>query len=332
MGLVVRLNWAASSLVALATGAIGCGCEPPLIDGGTDVTRSSIQRALDGFFAAVPGGEVCVEEVRVEEVVGAAGTYTSSTRVIRVEETAIEPAAVARDAFVWSVAIHELCHAADHQMPVDLSDDELWWIVDDRFVRGHVRGEAFAYTCEVGPEAIQLIGEACPEDTSGAAAFQVVLDDVFTVPLPQVGTVELDWHEVASAEFPGAEVIGLAVVAAEDGAFRLDLRDGSRSQYLDLATGEPRPLTPKAEPAPVPEPLEGLVIDAVAPLGEGELLAVHATAYNGGLARRLVHRHQAGVASPGCPRPGEAVFAMDGTAWSVYGDGDTAVWGYWTER
>lgn len=319
---------------ALLLFSVGCACELPPIEGGSERTRANMEAAFEAFMVAVPEGAVCLSRLQVDEVPGGAtGGYSRKADAIRIEER-IDLPDHWRDREEWATTTHEACHAADDDLGIEAEARSEWNFETDHYEDSEIPREAFAYTCQFGAETIQLLGESCPEDTPGAEAFAFVLEHVYTRPFPGVVTVDhLRWEPVASTPFPGAAEIGIAVTGALDDTLRIALLDGSFIRYVSRTTGEPRALTahpPLTEAAPEHLGSHGLVdVMGWATDGDAELLAVEAVAPNGGVARRLLYRDADGIGRLGCPRPQETVFVADGRLWSAYADGDDVEWGVW---
>jgi hypothetical protein len=327
VGLDVVLGVRAGALLAISTLA-GCGCESPPIWGGDAGTQSTITRALEDFFDAVPDDRVCVSHIAVHDLEGpVVGRYRRIGHTITVEERSDLDDAEAEEE-EWSTTTHELCHAGQYQTGIDVSDD-VWWIEDSDIPEGLIPHEAFAYTCQVGAEVVQLVGAACPDDPPGAEAFQLISDQLFTVPNPRLGSAALEWEAVASAYVPGAEMIGFDALGTVGDSFRLALRDGSWIGYLQAATGESGSLSPKPALGGLAVELHAVSIQASASTDSAEILVFEARAANGAVARRLAWYDGTEVTPLGCPRPQETVFVLEDELWSIYADGDTVTWGYW---
>jgi hypothetical protein len=309
----------------------GCECTFPPIEGGSETSRANITLALEDFFAGTEEGGVCIPVVQVGAVVGGrAGGYNRVTHAIRIEEQAMDPD---RDLAEQTITTHELCHAANRQLGLEVDQGATWFFETDSYEDAQIPAEAFAYTCQLGPEAIQLIGEACPDDTAGAEAFPFILEQVFTRPMPDVVTLDLSWEPVASTTVPGAEAFGFSMSGTVDDNVRIALLDGSSIRYVSLSTGAPGELSPQPTHAEAAPELYGAMrVLSWASTGEAELFVVQARAANDGLARRLIHRDDRGTTSLGCPRAQEAVFVADGRVWSAYAEGDTVRWGYWHDE
>ena len=328
MSLTVR--WTAPLLIA---GLAGCECDFPSIDGGGARTRDNAEIGLLEFFSGAPEDEVCIASVRVGNIPGwSAGRYNSVTREVFLEER-VDLVDDNRDWWERMAMTHEACHAADHQLGIDVEAGATWTFESDHYGANAIAREAFAFTCQFGAETIQLVGESCPDDTPGAEAFPFVLEQVYTHPVPGVVALDMQWEPVATLSLPGASEVGFEVTGTVDDTLRVALLDGSSIRYVSLNTGQPGALSPQHDTqgeAPVRLGTQGMLwVDAWASTGEAEIMTVEVEAINGGVARRLLYRDAEGIGRLGCPRPQETVFAADGRVWSAYADGDDVEWGVW---
>ena len=327
LDLSLRLNIWAACLSALYVA--GCDCAPPIVQGGGERSRANYEAGLEDFFASVVEGAVCIQAVHVGDVPGTpVGDYNPTTRVIRVESGEDLPEEQ-RDLAEWGVMTHEACHAGADQLGIALGSSATWWFETEAYAAADVPREGFAYSCQFGGKASQLLGESCPSDTEGAEAFPFVLHHLYTRTGPGVFIRVPTWDAVASASLPGAETVGFEARTTIHGDVRFSLLDGSAGVDVMPWTGQS--VEPSALTAYVAAPtLHGtLTVLDWASTGLAEILIVEAVAPNEGVARRLLYVDEEGSSRLGCPHLTEAVFAVDGEAWSAHAEGDVVYWGIW---
>lgn len=319
-------------VAALGWGLAGCGCESPVIEGGTERTRDIIRGALDDFFAGVPEGSVCMPTVKVSALSDRIMLdYDAEARVIRIDQG--DPPDETRDRAEWEFTTFQACLAAERQLGLDILPTDLWSI-EEAYVRNQYEDHdlpvvAFALTCSIGAVGAQLLGDVCPDDPAGAEAFPFVRDEVFTVPVTAAGPVNFQWQGVGSTELVGADTVGFSVSMDTAGSLRLALLDGTAIIHVHSATGQPAPLSPRATVKGVEPEILGVDVLSWASTEEGSLLVIEGHAANGASARRLVFQGEDGPARLECTRPQETVFAADGMFWSAYAKGDNVRWGVW---
>jgi hypothetical protein len=307
-------------LRVIVAALVGCGdCPPPQVSGGTASERDEVEETVAEFLEALVE-PICVDHLRLADAMHHRnGSYHSITHRVRVLSGM-------SSAETQKVVRHELCHAVQRQQDVDV-DDEVWSMTAPGYSRAAVGMEAFARTCEVGPETLWLLGESCADDTDGAVF--AIAGERFLAP-PSAIERTFVWSEVASLPGIGGAVVD--VDATIDDTLRIEVVDdgGARSvTYVDPWTAATRTIgLPVSESAPwVPS---RTTAEAAAVAGDATLMVVRAVAPNGGTVRRLVYLDGEGASRVGCVRDGEQPFAAGGQLWSAWRDADVLRWGAWS--
>ncbi len=239
--------------------AVGCGC--PRFDEmvvsdpgglGRAVDRQTVHRAIADFERWTGEVGVCVPAVEfVEEIDG--GRFSGRYRGPR---NAIEQLPDAG----YSITIHELCHAADHQ---------LGWISNDRpelFPVGHVdpvgyptrysqEHESLARICQFGPQGLDL--QRLVEDRCGLSlkhpGQDLVLNQIYgaaRIPEGGVPPGRLSLDMVRLSALVGDEAV-LDVASGENWVWVLTLRDAGA------------PVAERLEPALTPQTMRLTAVDPV---------------------------------------------------------------------
>ncbi len=292
--------------LAIAMLLAGCAdvCPPPEAHGGTDAEEAAAEAEAEAFLGLMRE-EICVPRMKLGELRGTSiGKYTPTTRHIKIEEE--RPLDEIR-----TTVRHELCHALQYQAGLDLSGPEFSLALPLEIPDRERPGEAWAYTCQYGPEPAWLMGDTCDDDPFGTVIFERVREQF----LPSGASLErpVRFDEVGRLAV-GAGSVWFAPL--QGGGLSVEHADGA-SEVVDLRTGMPAP------PAP---PLAEGPADA----GDKRLLYYTAFAANGANALRLVYEDAEGLSRAGCVRTEETPFAVDGELWSVYRDREELVWGLWS--
>jgi len=181
---------------ATATGLLSsCACPPASVHGDAPLVHAT--RQVERLFARNgPADGVCVEVVRSSRlsnlptnsdfehsdpshIEALGGEYDHQSSTVSVDVEAIERHASASmvdsDHLLHTVVLHEYCHALDLQLEPGRPESVTWTLTgwESRPV-GNASREAFAYSCQNGPEALRLSRAICDDDGNGGAMLRAV--------------------------------------------------------------------------------------------------------------------------------------------------------------
>jgi hypothetical protein len=317
------------------------GCEPHCdlagvpVHGGTQEQQSAVRSALEQMEGAL-ALPTCVDHVRLGQLWEswhAEGAYNTVTRGVRLDKNT-------EMSLLAGHLRHELCHAVDVQNDFLKGREEFFYYPDGYYLPNvsdrHLIKEAFARTCQVGPQALSVLWSECPLDPD-LAGTRLVQQEVYE--LPEEPAPRAHFEPVASAPVAGATLL-LHLRESESGALAFDLQledEQEQSVLVDPWTGESldaeedwanRPFFLSPEP-PADWRTRG---DADGgPLQDGtELVTASLLAWTGEVHRTFawVDGTFAPVDGP-CPNESTRFFPFGGELWSGQLEGETLSWGRW---
>lgn len=309
----------------------GCGCELPELVGADPYLEALIQPAIDRYFQATPAGMVCVSEVRVEEAhPDRAGRYARGRTFVEINE----PHRRHEPWSEWNVeqaVTHELCHASQLQMGIPL-DTEVDFPLEPAFEENYPRRkhdeEGFARACQVGPDAVQLLGSACPRDTARADVYPFLRAWAFPIRLPDVRDDTGALTPIQSTVPHGLDDAYWSVAASPPSAFVLRTLRGT-PQTIDVWTGAHRPPQPEQLDGGTAGAPPGMVELAGATDGSRDLMVLQVNGFTGAKATRYVLRDEQDVLHRiGCAPDDARPFSVDGELFAAWREAGTLRWAH----
>lgn len=335
-----------SPRLSLLAFLVGCGPCPTLgsatVEGGTPDQRDVV-RAAAGAFARWAGDDrTCVAALRLQDDLGgdgltSLGRYRSGHRDVLL---------LADQDDLFTTTVHELCHTVDHREGLSSDHEDAFrydpgaFDYDARTAESRVR-EAYALTCEAGPDLLALTREIATTcgSTADLRGLNVVLTQVWDQAGPAVDGSGLETQATVTWTPPtGVRVASpLSTAATLDGKLLVRVLEGDRElvAILDGTTGEvvSGALPPRASPElafTVPTAWDAL---RVVSGPDGTLLGAFThTLPNGdtvsGVAALRDDTWRA-VPSP-CASPDARWVTLDDHPWLVDADGTGLRWTRWT--
>jgi hypothetical protein len=222
------------TLVGLCLAGCGPPCEPldrVPIRGASEEGEDHLQTQIRRFSTWLGQPNMCLSEIVVSDVLVSrarpgdpiVGRYNHEHRSLEL----VEGAANARPV-VGATFLHELCHAADSQLPVHSGADPrvpgglnaLDGVAAPRWSPLLRKRELFAETCAQGPDIVDAIrhtATACGADEVAPLA-ELIAEEVFTTP-PESPFAEGAWSARRMGRVPppaaGYRFRGAALSAAE---------------------------------------------------------------------------------------------------------------------
>lgn len=318
----------------------GCGetvCELPAATGGTAAQRAVADDEAATWFDRLTPGPFCVTAMAFTEVEdGFIGQFNSADRHVELDN------ALSADDEVRlrRVVRHEFCHALDLARQLARRGDPLWDLVENGNVLPSMwESEAFAQTCERGPDVLHRWAAACPDDDPGAQAFASAAL-AFTPPTdalevtatfqeigafdPEVGTIT----DVRASDRGVAGEVTIAVTGVDASRrYTASLYDDVAS---DLALTGGIEIGQSTPPRPRAFDLGFGDRDDYAGEPSIQLFTAHQTTPAGAVARRVIlATDDGGWTVVACARPHEDVFYVNATFGSAYVEDGRVHWGLW---
>lgn len=337
--------------VVVAATLAGCRSPVPLaeveIRGGTDAQVAEARAELEAFDAWIGPGRLEVARVdfnRLREPIS--GKFTHGLWRIQIDDD-LPPEEVR------TIVRHELCHALDDaeallEEPHPLFDplSEAMYAYLEEHLDGDVRrrrarrerSETLATLCELGPVATSAFLEPCPGDSPlGTDVIAWVMDEVWTAYEPDpVAPWTGGPTRLAAPPTPDVTSLTTRPLVAPGGVF---LRVGSSRFDADVHTGL---VLPEEGSLAEERDVDGYLslpdelffgTHLMAAVGGGEAVAIGDMP--SGFALGLVAERAFWTPAPAAPWQPVAgrcvpdvvdVFAVDGTTWIAWPDGDRVAW------
>jgi len=308
----------------------GCRCGLPEIVGGDSYLRSIVQPTVNRFYEAAPADQICVRRIDIIPANNKnGGRYYNVQRLVELHDVTFQHDPHAE----WNLlnaTNHELCHAAENQLgiPLDLHDWPLEVSLIPRYPERLHDNEAFAGMCQLGPEAVQLIGESCEADSPGARKYPFIRDWVYPRRLDTVR-----WTTAKVTPQGGSEVFPIvnrewSVRPAPPGAFRL-ATEQAPDITIDAWTGERIEAQPIGHEVLSAGPPSNMAEVAGVSNGTEDLMVVRAYSTVGDVATRYVLRDADGVLHRmGCAPEDAQPFSVDGELFAAWREDSVLRWAH----